>query len=123
MDKKVSSELRETRSYNAKHEARDAKGRFTAGMKGHSEKKAASDKSAMPGKNAGDCKCTSTLGSSYADEKYREGRSWDETRDSGKHNHKHGHDHDHKQGHRHDRSNMGNDDTVEVITITSYFEK
>lgn len=119
MDKMTSSKLRETRSNNAKQEARDEKGRFTKGMKAHTENKTVSGRNSMQEKNADDCKCTSTLGSSYADEKYREGRSWDGTRDQGKHHGKH----DHKHGHKHDRSNMSNDDTVEVITITSYFEK
>ncbi len=119
MDKMTSSKLRETRSNNAKQEARDEKGRFTAGMKNNSSKKTVSDMNSKSEKNADDCKCTPTIGSSYADEKYREGRSWNESRDSDKHNGQHSH----KHGHGHDHSNMGNDDTVEVITITSYFEK
>lgn len=124
---KISSELRETRSYNAQHEARDEKGRFTKRAKAQTENKAVSAKNAAHGKGADDCKCRSTLGSSYADEKYREGRSWNETRDAGKHHgrhdHKAGHKHadGHKHGHKH--SDMENVDIVEVITITSYIEK
>lgn len=99
-EKNHESENRRSHSYVARHEARDQRGRFTSsGRDAKAEKRA--------DKKNDDCACTQSLGTDYAEQKYH---------------HEHGHpwNNEKRSEDRRAAGNYGQQEPVEVISITSY---